>query len=70
MIWKKFVAHSICAFVFLSNATNHILLHNYLIMLILQYQRRKMVNVHHMYNKGTTPLSHEVDPTHCGVHPM
>jgi hypothetical protein len=31
---------------------------------------RKMINVHHMYNKSTTPLSHGVDPTHGGAHPM
>jgi hypothetical protein len=30
----------------------------------------KMINVHHMYNKGTTLLSHGVGPTHCGIHPM
>jgi hypothetical protein len=32
--------------------------------------QKKMINVHHMYNKGTTPLLHGVSPTHCGVHPM
>jgi hypothetical protein len=31
---------------------------------------RKMINVHHMYNKGTIPLSHGMGPTHCGIHPM
>jgi hypothetical protein len=30
---------------------------------------RKMINVHHMYNKGTTPLSHGVGSTHYGAHP-
>jgi hypothetical protein len=34
------------------------------------YKIRKMINVHHMYNKGTTPLSHGVGSTHCGIHPM
>jgi len=28
-----------------------------------------MINVHHMYNKGTTPLSHGVGSTHYGAHP-
>jgi len=29
-----------------------------------------MINVHHMYNKGTTPLSHGVGSTHYGAHSM
>jgi hypothetical protein len=28
-----------------------------------------MINVHHMYNKGTIFLSHGVNPTHYGAHP-
>jgi hypothetical protein len=29
-----------------------------------------MINVHHMYNKGTTPLSHGVGSTNYGAHPI
>jgi hypothetical protein len=35
-----------------------------------QFQKWKMINVHHMYNKGTTPLSYGVGSTHYGAHPM
>jgi hypothetical protein len=31
---------------------------------------RKMINVHHMYNKGTTPLSHGVGSTNYRAHPI
>jgi len=31
---------------------------------------REVILVHHMYNKCTTPLSHEVGSTVCGAHPM
>jgi len=31
---------------------------------------RKMIEIQHVYNKCTTALSHGVDPTHCGPHPM
>lgn len=29
-----------------------------------------MINVHHMYNKDTIPILHEVGPTVCGAHSM
>jgi hypothetical protein len=32
--------------------------------------QRKMIEIQHFYNKCTTALSHGVDPTHCGAHPM
>jgi len=32
----------------------------YFVMLLYGNDERKMINVHHMYNKGTTPLSHGV----------
>jgi len=32
-------------------------------------ETQKMINVHHMYNKGTTPLSHGAGPTVCGLTP-
>jgi hypothetical protein len=33
------------------------------------FLKGKMINVHHMYNKGTTPLSHGVGSTHYGAYP-
>jgi hypothetical protein len=33
-------------------------------------EARKMINVHHMYNKCTTLLSHGMDSTVCRVHPI
>jgi hypothetical protein len=33
-------------------------------------EKRKMIEIQYFYNKCTTALSHGVDSTHCGTHPI